>query len=82
MAAAVPMVEVADDADALGVGRQHDKGRAGDAFERHRVSAELVIDLQVRAFAQQKQVESDRTGGKRYTSSNSTVSPFHCARNL
>ena len=56
MAAAVPEIEVADDADTPRVRREHHEGDAIDALVPHRMRAELVVELQVRAFAEQMQV--------------------------
>ena len=56
MDAAVPAVEVADDADARGVRRPDREVHAGGAAERHRVRAELVVDAGVLAFAEQIEV--------------------------
>ena len=53
----VPEIEIADDADALGVRRQHHEGDAVDAVERHRVRAELVVDPLMGAFAEQMEIE-------------------------
>ena len=69
VAAAVPVVEVADDADAPRVRREHREGDAGDALEHHRVRAELVVELEVRAFAQQIEVELRQDRRKRCGSS-------------
>ena len=55
--AAVPAVEVADDADAIGVGRPHREVHAGRAADRDAVRAELVERAMVRAFAEQVQIE-------------------------
>ena len=55
--AAVPEVERADHADALGVGRPDREPRAGQAVEFGRMRAELVVDRVVIAFAEQVQVE-------------------------
>jgi hypothetical protein len=56
MAAAVPLVEVADDADALGAGRPHGKSHARHARVNQRVRADFAIQLKVAAFAKQVQV--------------------------
>src|SRR5208283_2151227 len=55
--AAVPLVERAHDADALGVRRPHREARAGEALERRRVRGELRPDPVMVAFAEQIQVE-------------------------
>ena len=54
---AVPEIEVADHADAPGVGREHHERDAIDAFERHRMRAELVVEAQMGAFAEQIKIE-------------------------
>ena len=51
--AAVPRVEVADDADALGVGRPDAEMHAGGLADAHRVRAELVVDARVLALREQ-----------------------------
>ena len=53
----VPEIEIADDADALGVRRQHHEGHAVDAVQRHRMRAELVVDPLMGAFAEQMEIE-------------------------
>ncbi len=50
MAAAVPLVERADHADALGIGRPDRKMRARHTFEFHRMGAKLVEQPQVAAL--------------------------------
>ena len=57
MAAAVPSIEVADDADALRIRCPYDKSNAGNAFHIHRMCTELVVQLQVIALAEQIEVE-------------------------
>ena len=57
VAAAVPKIEIADDADALRIGRKHSERDARDAIEHERMRAELVIELEMRALAQQIQIE-------------------------
>src|SRR6185437_10747627 len=57
MAAAIPQIEVADDADAARIRRPDDEGDAVDAFHLYRMGAELVVELQVIAFAEQIEVE-------------------------
>jgi hypothetical protein len=47
------MVEVADHADAARVRREHHEGDTLDAFQRHRMSAELVVQFEVIALAEQ-----------------------------
>ena len=56
MHAAVPRVEVADDADAIRVGCPDGEVHAGGAADRHRVRAELVVDAGVLALAEQIEV--------------------------
>ena len=55
--AAVPAVEVADDADALRVGRPDREVHAGDAVDRQAMRAELLPRAVVRPFAEQMQIE-------------------------
>ena len=56
--AAVPAVEVADHADAIGVGRPHGEMHAGRSIRRViAVRAELLERAVVRAFAEQVQIE-------------------------
>ena len=57
VAPAVPEIEIADHADAARVGREHHEGHAIDAFELHRMGAELVVELEMRALAEQMQIE-------------------------
>ena len=57
MAAAIPEIEVADHADAPGVGGKHHEGDPGDSFEHQRMGAELVVEMQMRAFAEQIEIE-------------------------
>jgi hypothetical protein len=57
MTTAVPEIEVADDADATGVGRPDGKADAGDAVEFADVSAELQVFLVVSAFADEMKIE-------------------------
>ena len=53
----IPEIEIADDADPLGIGGQHHKRYAGHAIEHHRMRAKLVVDPLMGAFAQQIQIE-------------------------
>jgi hypothetical protein len=62
MDAAVPRVEIADHADAARVRRPHREVHAGADAVRDRVRAELVEGLQVRAFAEQVDVERREHG--------------------
>ena len=57
MDSAVPAVEVADHADAVGVGRPHREVDAGRRADDDPVRAELVEHSLVRAFAEQVQIE-------------------------
>ncbi len=57
VAAAIPVVEVADDADAPGIRREHGEAHSCHALKDHRVCAELVVKLQMVAFAKKVQVE-------------------------
>ena len=56
MDAPVPVVEVADDADAGGVGGPDGEVHALGRADRHRVRAELVVDAGVVAFAEEVEV--------------------------
>ncbi len=56
MAPRVPEVEITDHADALGIGREHDEADTFGAVDRHRMRAELVVQPQVVAFAEQVKV--------------------------
>ena len=56
MHAPVPVVEVADDADAGRVRRPDREVDAFDAADRHRMGAELVVDAGVVAFAEEIEV--------------------------
>ena len=60
----IPVIEIADHADAAGIRRQHDEGDALDAFQRHRMGAELVVDALMGAFAEQIEVEVAQDGRK------------------
>ena len=55
--AAVPAVEVADQADAIGIGRPHREVDADGRADRDPVRAELVERAIVRPFAEQVQIE-------------------------
>src|SRR5262245_56899998 len=57
MYAPVPLIEVADHADALRVGRPHGEVHAGDVDNRPDVRAELLTGAVVRALAEQMQIE-------------------------
>ena len=60
----IPVIEIADHADAARVRRQHHEGDALDAVERHRMRAELVIDALMGAFAEQIEIEVAQHGRK------------------
>ena len=64
VAAAIPDVEVADDADALGVRRPDGEVHAGDAVDRAQVRAEPLVAPPMRAFAEQVQVVVGQQRGK------------------
>ena len=53
---AVPVVEAADDRDAAGARGPDREAHALDAFERHRVGAELLVEVMVVAFAEEVEV--------------------------
>lgn len=53
MIAAIPVIEIADDTDALGVGRPDGKACAGDAVDGAELAAELVVDASFVAFTEQ-----------------------------
>ena len=53
MATTVPVVELPDNGDALGVRRPHRKTRAGDAVHGIRMSTQRFIRAQMRTFRQQ-----------------------------
>ena len=57
MPAAVPEIEIAHHAHALGPGRENDEGNARHAFQRHRMRAELFVKLNVRPLRQEIEVE-------------------------
>ena len=52
----IPGVEIADDADALGIRRPDGEVHTFDAVDRARMGAELVVALPVLAFAEQVQI--------------------------
>ena len=56
MKAPVPIVEIADDADALRVRRPDGEARAVNAVNRAQLRAELVVNFPLVAFAEQKQI--------------------------
>ncbi len=55
--ARIPVVEIADHADAPGIRRQHHESDAVHALQRHRMRAELVVDALMGAFAEQIKVD-------------------------
>ena len=57
MDAAVPAVPVADDGDALGVGRPHGEGATAHAVHLPEVGAEFFVELAVVALGEEVQVE-------------------------
>ena len=57
MAAAVPIVEAADDADPPGVGRPNREGNARHTVDLAGMGAQVIVDAQILALAQQMQVE-------------------------
>ena len=57
MRAPIPMVEVADDADALGVRRPDRKVHTGDAVNGRAMRSELLPRAIVGALAEQMEVE-------------------------
>ena len=63
VAVPVPMIEVADDADAPRVRRPHREARAAHAVALDRVRAELAMDVVVVALAEQVEIEVGEVGG-------------------
>src|SRR3569623_1344264 len=55
--AVVPIIEVADHANALCIRCEHDKGYAAHAFHRHRMGTELIEKLLMATFAEQIEIE-------------------------
>src|SRR5271165_5513897 len=62
MASAVPLVEVADDADALGIRRPHRKTDAFSTRMLDHARAELLIEPEVRAFTEEMQIKICKDG--------------------
>ena len=62
VAAAVPVVEIADHADPPGIGRENGETNAAHTIELKRMRAELIVEAQIRAFAQQIEVEIGQHG--------------------
>src|SRR4051812_38314010 len=56
MTAAVPIVEIADHADALSVGRPNGEAGSGDAINRAVLRTELVVDAAFIAFPEKVEV--------------------------
>jgi len=56
MDAAIPLVEIADDADALRVGRPYGEVHAGDPGHFAKVCAELFVILEMSAFAEEVEI--------------------------
>ena len=75
--APVPVVEVADDADARGVGGPDGEVDAFGRAERHRVGAELVVNPGVVAFAEQIEIV---VGDRRVRSGTDRRSPRRSRR--
>ena len=75
MAAAVPVVEVADDADAPGVRRPDGEVRAADAIDLADLGPELLVTAEQLPFAEQVQVEIGQRRGKAYGSCNVFIWP-------
>ncbi len=65
MATPVPMVEVANDADALRIGRPDGEARAGHAVNHTQLRAELVVNFPLVALAEQIQIRLAQRGQKR-----------------
>ncbi len=57
MAPCIPEIEITNHADPPRIGREHDEAHAGNAIQRHRMRAKLVVDSLMGAFAQKIQVE-------------------------
>ncbi len=56
MTAAVPIIEIADDADALGVRRPDGETGSGEAIDDAQLRAEFVIDAALIALAEEIQI--------------------------
>ena len=63
----VPVVEIADDADALGVRRPDGETRAGNAVNHAQLRAELLVNFPLVALAEEEQIRfaQRRQKGKR-----------------
>ncbi len=57
MASAVPEVEIADDADSLRIRREDGEGNAFDTVLNHQVGAKLLVEVHMRALAEQIEIE-------------------------
>ncbi len=57
MPAAIPEIEVADDADPPRVGGMDSEADAGHAIDGHTMGAELLVEIEVSTFAEQMQIE-------------------------
>ena len=57
MAARIPKIEIADHADPLGRRCKDRKAHAFDAVKHHGMGAELVVEVHMRAFAEQVEIE-------------------------
>jgi len=64
MDAAVPAIEVADDADAAGAGSPDGEVNAADTFEGNEMSAEFFISVVMAALAHEMQVKLSEDTGK------------------
>ena len=65
MPTSVPQIEIADDADPPGGGRKNRKGDSAHPIENDRMGAELFIEIEVRAFTEQIEIEVGEYGRKR-----------------
>ena len=63
MVGAVPLIEVADDADIVGVGRPHCEANAASVAFAHQVRAQHAITLVMRALGMQMQLEGCQGSG-------------------
>ncbi len=57
IAIAVPVIEVADHADALCIRRPHGEARAGDAVMHFEMRTELLVNVVMIALTEQVQIE-------------------------
>ena len=65
MHAAVPAIEIADDADALSIGGPNREVHAGGRAERQAVGPELVPGAVVRPFGKQVEIVAAQDGAER-----------------